>query len=96
MLITETAYPTQRATATAMFSALWQGSALVAAWTTFGTFHIANSWAWRIPSIVQAVAPLILMASTVFGPESPRWLVSKGRDKEALKMLAHYHGQDDV
>jgi len=31
-----------------------------------------------------------------FMPESPRWLVAKGRDREALAFLAKWHGEGDV
>ncbi|KAF8578073.1 general substrate transporter [Ramaria rubella] len=90
MLISEIAYPTQRAALTSSFSALWY---------TFGSFHINNSWAWRVPSAVQALPGVIQMIFIFLGPESPRWLVShssvQSRDAEALKTLAYYHGQGD-
>jgi hypothetical protein len=62
-----------------------------AAWSTFGTFKIGSSWSWRIPSILQGIPSFLQIALVLFAPESPRWLVSKGRDQEALKTLAYYH-----
>ena len=50
-----------------------------------------SSWAWRLPSLLQGL-PAVLQVSLVwFAPESPRWLVSKGREVQALRILAHYH-----
>ena len=31
-----------------------------------------------------------------FVPESPRFLMSKGKNEEALKVLAHYHADGNV
>lgn len=62
-----------------------------AGWLTFGTFHIQNSWAWRIPSACQALPSLLQVFLILFAPESPRWLVAKGREQEALQTLAYYH-----
>ncbi|PAV22912.1 hexose transporter [Pyrrhoderma noxium] len=62
-----------------------------ASWVTFGTFHINNSWSWRIPSAAQALPSLLQVFLILLCPESPRWLISKGRDSEALQVLAYYH-----
>jgi hypothetical protein len=62
-----------------------------AAWTTFGTFKIDNSWSWRVPSALQGLPSVLQVCLILFGPESPRWLVAKGREAEALQTLAYYH-----
>ncbi|KAI8972167.1 hexose transporter [Trametes punicea] len=91
VLITEIAYPTQRGPATSLYNTLWFLGSITAAWTTFGTFHIPSSWSWRIPSAIQALPSVIQLLLIWFIPESPRWLCSKGREEQALSVLAYYH-----
>jgi sugar porter (SP) family MFS transporter len=94
-LITEIAHPAHRATATALFMTSYSFGAIIAAWTTFGTFRIASSASWRIPSGMQGLPSIIQLLGLYFVPESPRWLVSKDRNEEALAFLAKYHAEGD-
>jgi len=91
MLVTEISYPLYRAPLTSTYNSLWYSGAIVAAWSTFGSFKIQSTWAWRLPSALQALPSLFQIALIWFSPESPRWLVSKGRNEQALKTLAYYH-----
>ncbi|KIJ36372.1 hypothetical protein M422DRAFT_76265 [Sphaerobolus stellatus SS14] len=93
LLVSEISYPTQRAQLTSCYNSLWYSGSIVAAWTTFGTFFIKNNWSWRIPSAVQALPSVLQVFLIWFVPESPRWLVSKGRDAEARAILAYYHAR---
>ncbi|KZO93447.1 general substrate transporter [Calocera viscosa TUFC12733] len=95
LLIAELAYPSQRAPIVSAYNSLWYSGAIVAAWTTFGTFRIPNQWAWRIPSILQGAPSLLHVTLIWLCPESPRWLISKGKEAAALKILAYYHGNGD-
>ncbi|KAJ7510997.1 hexose transporter [Mycena galericulata] len=92
MLVTELSYPKYRATLTSTYNSLWYSGAIVAAWTTFGTFKINNTWSWRVPSALQALPSVLQVLLVWFVPESPRYLVSKGKETQALKTLAYYHG----
>lgn len=40
---------------------------------------------------MQAVPSVLQIFLILFAPESPRWLIAKGREQEALRILAYYH-----
>lgn len=58
--------------------------------------NLHSSWAWRLPTLLQAGFPAIAMVLVLFLPESPRWLVANDKTEEALAVLAKYHGEGDV
>ncbi|CEL56221.1 Lactose permease OS=Kluyveromyces lactis (strain ATCC 8585 / CBS 2359 / DSM 70799 / NBRC 1267 / NRRL Y-1140 / WM37) GN=LAC12 PE=3 SV=1 [Rhizoctonia solani AG-1 IB] len=91
LLISELAYPTHRAPLTALYNSLWFSGQIVAGWSTFGTFRIPNEWSWRIPSALQGASSVLQLLFVWFIPDSPRWLVSVGRDQEAREVLKKWH-----
>ncbi|CAN8096176.1 unnamed protein product [Discula destructiva] len=52
-----------------------------------GNMHREDEWAYRIPYALQWMWPLPLAIGIYFAPESPWWLVRKGRTEEAKKSL---------
>lgn len=62
-------------------------------WIDFGFFFLRNhpqhpSVSWRAPIALQCVFPIILIAVVFKFPESPRWLMNKGRDAEARAVFS--------
>ncbi|KAB8343146.1 hypothetical protein FH972_022737 [Carpinus fangiana] len=70
---------------------------VIAYWITFGTRFMAGEWSWRLPFFLQLIPGFVLGAGILFLPFSPRWLVSKGRNAEALSSLSKLRGvgEDD-
>lgn len=58
LLVSEISYPPYRAPLTSLYNSLWYSGAIVAAWSTYGTFQIPNSWSWRVPSLLQGLPSL--------------------------------------
>ncbi|KAH8897313.1 general substrate transporter [Thozetella sp. PMI_491] len=54
--------------------------------------HFEDTSQWRGPLAVQAIPISLLVVITFFLPESPRWLVSKGKEDEARRILFRLHG----
>ncbi|KAG1048567.1 hypothetical protein G6F43_009052 [Rhizopus delemar] len=60
----------------------------VAFWIGYGTYHIEGEKSWRIPLGIQIIPGGLLFLGIYFVPESPRWLIYKDRQTEALEILA--------
>ncbi|TFK37697.1 general substrate transporter [Crucibulum laeve] len=66
---------------------------LLAFWIDYGTNNIGGSEegqteaAWRIPLALQLLPCFFLAIGILYAPESPRWLISKSRQADALKAL---------
>lgn len=96
-LLSEVAYPSHRGKLVSFYLTSWPLGSLIAAWATYGTFQMSNSsWSWRLPSLLQGVFSVIQAVLALFVPESPRWLIYKGRNKEAFDFFVKYHGDGDV
>ncbi|KAH7112818.1 general substrate transporter [Dendryphion nanum] len=64
---------------------------LLEAWINLGFFEIDNGpLQWRIPLAIPCLISMVVMASVFTIPESPRWLVNKGRSEEARICLSKF------
>ncbi len=49
----------------------------------------------RIPYLLQVVFALYVLIAVQFVPETPRFLLAKGREQEAFQFMVDYHGNGD-
>lgn len=95
LLLAELALPKHRGAIISYYPTSWYLGAIIAAWVTYGTHKIDNAWSWRIPSLLQAAPAILQLLLIWFVPESPRWLISKGRGKQARDILVKHHANGD-
>ncbi|KAJ5973247.1 hypothetical protein N7481_010457 [Penicillium waksmanii] len=63
-------------------------------WINYGMTWIGEKEvAWRFPVAFQIVFASIIWGTVLNLPESPRWLVMKGRDDDALEVLEALNGK---
>ncbi|GAM17014.1 hypothetical protein SAMD00019534_001890 [Acytostelium subglobosum LB1] len=55
---------------------------------TFGTSYLTTEWGWRAPWLIQLVICLFLGTFVIRLHYSPRWLLDRGEEDEALTVLA--------
>ncbi|KAI4851199.1 general substrate transporter [Aureobasidium sp. EXF-8845] len=76
------------------FLVLFEGALITAGvvlsyWLNYGLYYYnASSFQWRFPVAFQAFFGIILIFGILAFPESPRWLLKHGKEKEATQIMA--------
>jgi sugar porter (SP) family MFS transporter len=66
-----------------------------AGWVNFGLSFVSHSEvSWRLPLALPIIFTVMLMVCPMSFPESPRWLISKGKIEEAHQSLAELAGSE--
>ncbi|KAF6812502.1 MFS hexose [Colletotrichum musicola] len=92
VLVTELAYPRQRARITALYNTSIYIGLILGAWIAYGTRNLPGDRSWQIPCLLQVVLPAYQCLTIFFCPESPRWLVARGLEGKARQLLIKHHG----
>ncbi|KAL4787949.1 general substrate transporter [Aspergillus varians] len=69
----------------------WVVGQFIATGVLRGLLHREDQWSYRIPFALQWAWLPFILATVWFGPESPWWLVRRGRTDEARQVLARLH-----
>lgn len=91
VFVAETAPADVRGRVTGLFQEFLVLGSTIAYWLNYGIARgmPVSSAQWRIPLGVQMIPAVILVIGLIFLKESPRWLVEKGKDAQALDSLAY-------
>ncbi|KAF7166710.1 hypothetical protein CNMCM5623_000254 [Aspergillus felis] len=76
-----------RGACTATLQMSWSIGSIIVAAATYSYNKRDDEWAWRVPLALQWLFPTPLLILIFLAPESPWWLIRRGRKKEALRSI---------
>ncbi|KAH9938968.1 general substrate transporter [Epithele typhae] len=91
IMLQELPHPKHRTILGGLFDIAFIVGGFIASWILFGCSYITSNWSWRIPYLIHIPLALTMIVLITFVPESPRWLISKGREAEARAYFVKYH-----
>jgi len=70
---------------------------LLASYTGVGFYYYqaGSGQQWRAPLALACLPPIVTLCIVPFLPESPRWLLAKGRAERAYKIVERLHRTSD-
>ncbi|RXK37335.1 sugar transporter [Tremella mesenterica] len=92
VVVQEITHPRTRSIIAHSWNSYYILGSVIASWVNFGCSYMTGSWAWRIPYLIQLPMALYVLVAVQFVPETPRFLIDKGREEEALAFLVELHG----
>ncbi|RKK66747.1 hypothetical protein BFJ69_g15123 [Fusarium oxysporum] len=72
----------------------WSIGSIIVAGATYAYNKRNDQWAWRVPLALQWLFPTPLLILVFLSPESPWWLIRKGRKEEALRSIQRLGSND--
>ena len=90
-LIAEFTPKRHRSVSMGMVSAAWYLGATVAAFVGYFLYAVPGGWQWMLGSAVVPCVVLLVGRHDI--PESPLWLLSKGRVRESEEVVARVFGE---
>jgi MFS family permease len=69
---------------------------MVQFFVSFGFAQTAGDLSWRAPFGLMAIPGAMLGSIMLIFPESPRWLMDRDRNEEALQILGDVHAAGDT
>ncbi|EAW19559.1 putative MFS alpha-glucoside transporter [Aspergillus fischeri NRRL 181] len=79
---------------TMLVSLAWSIGYLTGTCVLRGFLSMSGEWAYRIPFALQWALPIPLAIGIYLAPESPWWLIRKGRTEDATKSLRRLRTKD--
>lgn len=93
----ELAHPDVRGLITGLQQFMLGIGGVCGSWISYGTFvSCTDNRQWRVTFGIQIIPAGILSLLIFLFPESPRWLIKKGRNEEGLRTLAQLHSDGDI
>lgn len=85
--VSEMAHPSYRGVMTGTYNTFWYVGGVPGTFIPYGTEVIKGTNSWRIPIWLQMVFSGIVVVTSPFLPETPRWLIANDRHEDALAVM---------
>ncbi|KAI7874547.1 putative MFS sugar transporter [Lichtheimia hyalospora FSU 10163] len=98
VFMSEICPPEVRGRMISFWQMMYSVGALVVSYTAVGTESNTGLglWQWKTITLLQALIPLVCGITIWLCPESPRWLVQKGKIEKAKRALSRVREENEV